>query len=148
MTTATKEAKTVLVRISESNLDLSDHAEDIRGFKVFDQNNDQIGKVDNLLVDQESNKVRFLEVSSGGFLGIGEKTFMVPVDAIERVGDNEVHIGQTAQHVVDAPAYNPDTVVHDDVVNHGYWNDTYKHWGYDPFWTAGYRYPSYPAYGL
>jgi hypothetical protein len=36
--------------------------------------------------------VRFLEVGTGGFLGIGEKRFLVPVEAVTQVAEGWVTI--------------------------------------------------------
>ena len=35
-----------------------------------------------LYVDTEDEDVRFLDVGAGGFLGLGEKHFMVPMEAV------------------------------------------------------------------
>lgn len=134
-----------LVRLSDSDLELADKAEDIRGRKVVDKNGDEIGHVDDLFVDETAGKVRFLQVAAGGFLGLGEKKFLVPVDAITRIDDEHVHIDQTRQQVIGAPEYNPTLEEKDD---NDYWSGLYGHYGYTPYWGPGYTYPPYPYYRL
>lgn len=134
-----------LIRLEDSGLRLSDAAEDVRGHKVIDSDGERIGKVSGLYVDGVDHKVRFLEVSAGGFLGIGEKTFMVPVDAVTKIHDDHVHLGHNVQHVIGSPEYVPD-LERDPQGWERYWTDIYAHYEYPPYWTAGYLYPGYPFY--
>lgn len=43
-------------------------------------------------MDPQENKVRFLVLASGGFLGIGETNSFIPVDAISRITPDKVHL--------------------------------------------------------
>ncbi len=138
-----------LVNLSEERLTLAEPAEDIRGFDVIDRHGDDIGSIEDLLVDDGDRKVRFMQVKSGGFLGLGGKTFHIPIDAITSIHDGHVHIDQTREHVGGAPDYDPDVVAEEaDVVRErGYYEGVYRHYGYSPFWAPGYVYPGYPHYG-
>lgn len=49
---------------------------------VYDQNNNKIGEVTDVLLDK-SGKVTSLIVGVGGFLGAGEKDVAVPFDAVK-----------------------------------------------------------------
>lgn len=133
--------KATLVKLSDSDMMLDDPAADIRGRKVRDREDEEIGHVDDLLIDDTDKKVRFLQVAAGGFLGLGERKFMIPVDAITRIDDKHVHVDQTREHIVGAPDYDPEVVPEEH-----YWNDLYSHYGYEPYWAGGYMYPAYPYY--
>ncbi|MER5213601.1 PRC-barrel domain-containing protein [Streptomyces sp. NPDC002838] len=61
----------VLTRLSDSPHVVSSPDEDIRGRKVTDRSGYELGKVGALGIDQEEQKVRFLVLEHGGFLGIG-----------------------------------------------------------------------------
>ncbi|MCA9836426.1 MAG: PRC-barrel domain-containing protein [Trueperaceae bacterium] len=131
-----------LMKLSESDQTLADDSADIRGNKVIDKDGQEIGDVNDLLIDNNEHRVRFLEVGAGGFLGISEKTFLIPVDAVTRVHDDHVHLGHTSKKIMDSPDYNPDLIREKrDVSN---WEDTYRWYGYPGFWTSGYRYPGFP----
>lgn len=130
-----------LVLLSDTDLTVSDPAEDVRGRKVLDRNREEIGEVDDLLLDQEENKVRFLRVGHGGFLGIGEDHFLVPVDAVTRIDEDHVHIDREKARLGDVPGYSPDLTY-----DTGYYNNVYGYWGYGPYWSSGYAYPRYPFY--
>jgi CBS domain-containing protein len=84
--------------------------------------------------------VRFLEVSSGGFLGLGATKFLLPVDAISRITPDVVHINQSRERVAGAPRYDPT------LVEERYASDVYSHYGYPPYWGDDYHYPPYPYY--
>jgi len=128
------------VRLSDTNLTLAEQAEDIRGLKALDLAGEELGTVDDLFIDEQERKVRFLEVSSGGFLGLGATKFLLPVDAITRITADVVHISQRRERVAGAPKYDPT------LVEERYASDVYGHYGYLPYWGPGYDYPPYPYY--
>ncbi|BDZ40413.1 PRC-barrel domain-containing protein [Microbacterium suwonense] len=115
--------------------------DDIRGRTVIDVGGEEIGKIDDLLIDAEEQKVRFLIVASGGFLGIGEQKSYIPVDAVASVDDDRVRIDQSRERLRSAPVYDPDLI--NDVA---YNEDVFAFYGLEPFWSAGYTYPTYPFY--
>ncbi|MFE3850527.1 PRC-barrel domain-containing protein [Streptomyces griseorubiginosus] len=129
----------VLTRLSDSHQAISDAAEDVRGHTVTDRSGNELGKVGDLIVDEAEHRVRFLLVEHGGFLGIGEKKSYIPVDAVTDITDDRVHIDRTGQQVADAPAYAPELVEQKE-----FYDRVYEHYGYAPFWGAGYVYPPFP----
>src|SRR5205823_1454428 len=121
-------------------LTVADHTHDIRGRKVVDRSGEEIGDVDELFVDEGEQRVRFIRVASGGFLGLVETKFLMPVDAITYIDDDIVHVDQTREHVAGAPPYDPE------LVEEPSWLDYYAYYGYDPYWDPAYMYPPYPIY--
>ena len=73
----------MLVKLSDTyeTIELGD--KDLRGYSVKDKDGVDIGKVHDLLIDLHENKVRFLVVQAGGFLGMGQKLFAVPWNALK-----------------------------------------------------------------
>ena len=121
-----------------------EHAdEDVRGRKVLDTAGQDVGTVDGLMVDDDQNKVRFLRVECGGFLGIGATHVMIPVDAITSITDDAVIIDREGKHLHGAPRYDP-ALVNERAEQ--YWGDVYGYYGYAPYWGTGYTYPPYPNY--
>ena len=133
-----------LLRLSDTQLDLADPADDIRHFKVADSADDEIGHVKDLFIDDIEKRVRFLEVVSGGFLGIGETEFLIPVDVITGIKNKTVRVNRTRDHVAASPLYDPKLT--DERSRDEYYRNVYGYWGVSPFWVAGYAYPSFPAY--
>jgi len=99
-----------LIRLSDSEFILEDRTQDIRGLDVYDKEGQQIGTVEGLYIDEEERTVRFLDVGAGGFLGIGEKNFLVPVEAVSEVNEERVVVDQSREKVVDSPPFNTDVV--------------------------------------
>ncbi len=64
-----------LVKLSDTELRLQEPEQDIRGLDVYDSDGNQIGTVEDLYVDLEERKVRFLDVGAGGFLVHDQETF-------------------------------------------------------------------------
>ncbi len=137
---AMQETKATLVKLSDTELTLADRAEDIRGRKALDTAGEDLGEVDDLFIDDREQKVRFVQISSGGFLGLGATKFLIPVDAITRITEDAVYISQSRERVAGAPRYDPV------LVDERYVSDLYGHYGYPPYWGPGYQYPNYPYY--
>ncbi len=109
---------------------LEEPEQDIRGLDVYDDEGNQIGIVEDLYVDREERKVRFLDVGAGGFLGIGEKHFMIPVEAVTDVGDDGVTIEQGAEKVMGSPPFDTDVVP----PTTDYQRNVYDYYGYTSAW--------------
>lgn len=135
----TRETAPTLVQMGDEPITLADASLDIRGHHVLDREGEEIGHVDDLLVDNDERRVRFLRVKAGEFLGLGGRAFLVPIDAITRIAENEVHVDQSREHVGGGPEYDPE------VVAKGVpeYDRVYRHYGYAPFWMAGYAYPAF-----
>lgn len=130
-----------LLKLGDTDETIAAPDEDIRNRHVKDKDGADLGKVSDLLVDETERKVRFIEVASGGFLGIGQDKTFIPVDAITSITGDEVRIDQTREHLANAPAYDPDLVRERDT-----YGSILDYYGYGPFWGPDYRYPDYPNY--
>jgi sporulation protein YlmC with PRC-barrel domain len=105
-----------LVKMSDADFRLEEPWQDIRGLDVYDVNGEQIGSVEDLYVDRDSRLPRFLEVSAGGFLGIGKKHFLIPIEEVSRdMDEDRVTLNQRREKVVDSPDFDPDEVSNPDI---------------------------------
>lgn len=52
------------------------------GLNVRNKANEELGEIEDVVVDLKSGQIRYAAVSMGGFLGIGDKLFAVPFKAI------------------------------------------------------------------
>ena len=127
-----------IIRLEDEDLMLEDPQDDVRSARVIDSDGQDIGKVDGLLVDETEKRVRFLEVGSGGFLGIGKSKRLIPVDAVTSI-DDDVHVDMDREHIGNSPEYDPEVVPAPE-----FYPSIYGYYGYSPFWGAGYVYPPYP----
>ncbi len=99
-----------LVKLSDSALELRNPNQDVRGRKVFDNNEEEIGTVEDLFADEEERRVGFLDVGAGGFLGLGEKHFLIPIEAVLEVKEDRLIIDQSREKIVDSPPFDPKVV--------------------------------------
>jgi sporulation protein YlmC with PRC-barrel domain len=132
------QSNATLSKLSDSGRTVSPSADDIRGRTVKDKDGKDLGKVHDLLIDDQQNKVRFLLVEHGGFLGLGETKSFIPVDAITKITADDVFINHTREHVATAPRYDPDLAS-----DRSYPASIYDHYGYTPYWVPGYAYPGH-----
>ena len=123
---ADPERDPTLRKLHDVERTVSSADEDIRGRMVKDKDGDNVGTIDGLLVDAAARKVRFMEVASGGFLGLGETKSLIPVEAITRITEHDVFISHARKHVAGAPPYDPELVKEDA----GYFSALYPYYGY------------------
>jgi sporulation protein YlmC with PRC-barrel domain len=121
----------ILIRLTETDRTLADADQDIRGRTVLDRDGNEIGKVEDLMIDAEENQVRMLRVEQGGLSGIGATPLFVPVQTVQQLTEDEVRIDQSRADVADAPQYNPDLVDQEK-----FYSDVYRSYGYVPYWTV------------
>jgi sporulation protein YlmC with PRC-barrel domain len=101
-----------LTKLSHSDLPLEEPWQDIRELEVYDVAGEQIGSVADLYVDRETRLASYLDVSAGGFLGVGKKHFLVPVEEVSRdVGEERVTITVPKDKVLNSPEFDLDVGV-------------------------------------
>lgn len=75
---------------------------------VYDVDGQEIGTVGDVYVDQAERKMRFLDVAAGGFLGLGERHFLIPIDVVGEISEDRVRLNQSQDKVVSSPESDPD----------------------------------------
>jgi sporulation protein YlmC with PRC-barrel domain len=93
-----------LVRLGDSDFVPANPEDDLRGKAVYDAQGQRMGSVEDLYIDRKEREVRFLEVGAGGFLGIEEKRFLLPVEAVTQVAEDRVTIEPGRTEKVEGPA--------------------------------------------
>lgn len=129
-----------LLPLTESGLSIESVDEDIRGFTVRDAGGEDLGTVDDLIVDEGEGKIRFLRIAHGGILGIGSDKFLLPVETVARLDNGEVHVNQDRDRITGGPRYDPE------LTESRAYEDLYGYYGVGPYWAPGYVYPPYPYY--
>jgi hypothetical protein len=95
-----------------------------------------LGRVDDLVIDRDRGRVRFLTVGDGGILGVGRTYRLVPVDVIRGVASDRVFLNGTKELFEFAPKWRsleePSATA-----------ETLRYFGTQPFWTQGYEMPDW-----
>ena len=134
----TSHLNTRLIKLSESSLAV-EPTEDTRGRRVVDRNCEQIGQIDDLIIDEREVRVRFIEVATFGEVA-GRSRFHLPVDVITWVDERTVSVQPDCVKIDSGPQYEPD------VMNPEYLAALFSHYECMPFWQDTYVYPTYPYY--
>ena len=143
-----RERHGTLVKLGDTDLTVAQLDKDARGKKAVDRNGDEIGTVDDLMVDEGEGRVRFLQVGSGGILGFGAEHLLIPSEAVTGIDEDHVHVDQTCEHLCNAPGYDPELAKQPD-----YYGSIYNWYGYAPFWAptaaapVGASFDAMPAVG-
>jgi sporulation protein YlmC with PRC-barrel domain len=117
-----------LIKLRDSDLPRDASAKALLDTDLYDRDGEKIGTVKDLYVDAEDEDVRFLDVGGGGFFGLGEKHFMVPMEAVTDMSGGGVTIEHSGEKVEGSP----------ELDTKGVPEDAYQQEVCDYF---GYRYP-------
>lgn len=116
--------------LGESRFSFANPYQDVRGWVVRDSEGQDLGHLDDVLIDEPAGKVRFLRVSHGGVLGFGSSHSFIPIEAVVGVADGVVTVETSVQKVARAPRFDPEVVD-----NQQHFDDLYNHYGYAPPWA-------------
>lgn len=116
----------------------------VRASKVLDQHvyttsDEKVGDVEELGIDPRNARIGYVVVSTGGFLGIGDKLHAIPWEAVksrpgaEKDGDKLV-VDLTKERLTKAPEFKKDDWARMSQV--GYMNELYAYYGFRPYWTG------------
>ena len=118
-----------LVRLSSGGVSTARPDEDIRGWRVVDRTETQVGTVDDLFVDGKGRPhVILVEVESG------EKRshLVIPANTVRLTPENTVWVGEFKSRILEAPEY--DAERHDvDALA-----ELYDFYGVSPDYAPGY----------
>lgn len=122
-----------LSRLSDTDQTVADPGLDVRGMLVMDTDGEDLGTVDDLLIDPVERRAHFLRVSEGGFLGFGAARSFIPVEAVRRIADRTVYVEVDPALVADVPGYDPPLIDADDDYDLRFGNHLYGSYGHAPF---------------
>lgn len=84
-------------------------ADTLIGNDVYNHKDESLGDIKEIMLDMHSGRVAYAVLSFGGFLGMGEKLFAVPWNALKLDTVNKRFILKVEKdHLKDAPGFNKD----------------------------------------
>ena len=84
-------------------------ADTLVGNDVYNQKNEDLGDIKEIMLDMRSGKVGYAVLSFGGFLGMGEKLFAVPWNALTLDTKNKRFVlNVDKDRLKDAPGFDKD----------------------------------------
>ena len=84
-------------------------ADSITGDEVCNMQDEKLGKIQDIMLDLTEGKIRYAVLSSGGFLGMGDRLFAVPWKALKLDKDNKrFMLNVDAERIKNAPGFDKD----------------------------------------
>ena len=78
----------------------------IQGTNVINLQGESLGEIQDLMIDPQSGRVTYAVLDFGGFLGIGDKLFAVPLQAFQIDRTNErFTLDVTKERLENAPGF-------------------------------------------
>lgn len=107
----------------------------LKGSRVGNFAGEDLAKVDDFVVDLATGQLRYVIVSTGGFLGIHDKLRAIPWELFSvRASDHEFLIDIEKQMLLDAPTFER---AHWPDMSSQTWSDAvHAHFSQKPYWNS------------
>ncbi|HEX4241152.1 MAG TPA: PRC-barrel domain-containing protein [Steroidobacteraceae bacterium] len=84
-------------------------ADTLLGNDVYNASNDKLGTIKELMIDMSSGRISYAVLSFGGFLGMGDRLFAVPWQALQLDTNNKRFVLNVSKdRLKDAPGFDKD----------------------------------------
>ena len=108
-------------------------ASTLAGDKVFNAMNEDLGTMEDIMIDVESGRVAYAVLSFGGFLGMGDKLFAIPWSALRLDEDRKAFVLDVDKKTLEtAPGFDKENWP--DLSSTDYARSVYTHYG-QKYWT-------------
>jgi sporulation protein YlmC with PRC-barrel domain len=103
------------------------------GDKVISSDGEDIGKVKDIMLDVGSGRIAYAVLSSGGFLGIGDKLLAIPWHALTLDTQRKCFVlDMTAERVKNAPGFDKDHWP--SMADQTWATSVHQYYGSEPYW--------------
>jgi osmotically-inducible protein OsmY len=107
----------------------------LRGLRVRNAAGEDLGRIEDFLLDPEYGRMAYAVISFGELLGLGDKLFAVPIEALRLSPDGGTFLLNVDKKVLErAPGFERDRWP--DVLDRDWGRATYTHYGYRPYWEG------------
>jgi len=105
----------------------------LAGDRVRNPRGEDLGKIEEIMLDLPSGRIAYAVLSFGGALGIGNKLFAVPWEALTvNQRDHEFILDADKQQLETAPGFDKDDWP--DMANPSWGAQVYNYYGHQPYW--------------
>lgn len=102
-------------------------------YRVKSPQGEDLGKIEEVMIDMEMGRVAYAVLSFGGFWGLGDKWVPVPWDAVALQPDQKVLLLKIEKEKIQkAPNFEPTTLP--DLANRSWGAVIHTYYGYPPYW--------------
>jgi sporulation protein YlmC with PRC-barrel domain len=104
--------------------------------RVWNNSGEELGAIEELMIDVDTGQIAYAVLSFGGFLGFGDKLFAIPWNALKLDAANKVFKLNIERKVLkSAPGFDKDNWP--DMADSAWGYEIYQHYGYEPYWDRG-----------
>jgi sporulation protein YlmC with PRC-barrel domain len=101
--------------------------------RVKNDAGDDLGKIEDLMIDLDSGRIAYAVLSFGGFLKMGNKLFAIPWEALKVDPVNKQFILNVKKELLEnATGFDKDNWP--DMADPKFGANIYRHYGYKPYW--------------
>ena len=110
-------------------------ASTLDGNKVMSADGEDVGKIKDIMLDVYTGRIAYAVMSSGGFLGIGDKLLAIPWNALTLDTDRKCfHLGVAAEAVKNAPGFDKDHWP--SMADVAWASELHSYYGSAPYWDT------------
>lgn len=96
---------------------------------------DDLGKIEEIMLDVGSGRIAYAVLSCGGFLGLGEKLFAVPWNALKLDPENKRFVLDVdKERLKEAPGFDKNNWP--EMADERWAEETHAYYGSRPYWMA------------
>jgi sporulation protein YlmC with PRC-barrel domain len=108
-------------------------ASTLTGNKVVNPQNEDLGTIEDLMIDIDSGRIAYAVLSFGGFLGLGDKLFAIPWCALQVDPAEKRFVLNVSKDLLElAPGF--DESNWPDMSDPAWGAEIYTYYGYKPHW--------------
>ena len=110
-------------------------ASTLKGDRVVNHLDDTLGHIDEIMLDMLQGRIAYAVMSSGGFLGLGERLFAIPWNALTLDPDRECFVLKASKdRFENAPGF--DKSHWPSLADRSWHDDVHHYYGVRPYWEA------------
>ena len=104
--------------------------------KVVSPTGEELGNLKELMLDMDAGRINYAVLSFGGFLGLGDKLFAIPWEALTlNAEDHSFTLNVDKEQLENAPGFDQDDWPNDVEYADGWLSDLYSYYDYAPYWV-------------
>jgi sporulation protein YlmC with PRC-barrel domain len=108
-------------------------AKTVIGSTVVNANYEDLGKIEDLVLDAGASRIAYAVLSFGGFLGVGDKYFAIPWNAFQfHLAEKRIVLNVDKKLLEAAPGFDKDNWPN--MAESTWGTSIYKHYGLAPYW--------------
>jgi len=118
----------------QKNLGVVLSGSSLKGDKVVNYKGEDLGKIEEIMIDLDRGRVAYAVLSFGGFLGMGDKLFAIPWQAITvDTTKKQLVLNVDKELLEKAPGFDKNNWP--DMADLSLGSTLYGYYGYKPYWA-------------